>query len=105
MCAVTGCNILAVLEAAHIKAYRGENDNNAGNGLLLRADIHTLFDLNLLGIEPGSLKVELHPKIAQNKEYYSLSGKTLLCQNGNKPSRIALELRYKEFRKLLYRIV
>jgi putative restriction endonuclease len=51
-CAVTGCTVLDLLEAAHIKPYRGDRDNNPQNGLLLRADIHTLFDLDLLGIEP-----------------------------------------------------
>ena len=54
-CPVTGCKILALLEAAHISPYRGEKDNPSENGLLLRADIHTLFDLNLLGIEPGNV--------------------------------------------------
>ena len=55
-CLVTGCRLLDVLEAAHIRPYRGENDNYVGNGLLLRADIHTLFDLNLLGIEPQQMR-------------------------------------------------
>lgn len=47
-CAVTGCNIVEILEAAHIIPYRGEHTNRCNNGLLLRADIHTLFDLGLL---------------------------------------------------------
>ncbi len=53
-CVVTGCTVIAVLEAAHIRPYRRPEDNDVKNGLLLRADIHTLFDLNLLGIEPGT---------------------------------------------------
>jgi len=63
-CLVTKCKILAVLEAAHISPYRGEADNHPENGLLLRSDIHTLFDLDLLGLEPEQLRVELHPCIA-----------------------------------------
>src|SRR5262249_25256052 len=59
-CLVTGSRVAAVLEAAHIDPYRGDEENHAGNGLLLRADIHTLFDLDLLGIEPDSLRVEIH---------------------------------------------
>ncbi|MFM7606242.1 MAG: HNH endonuclease, partial [Prosthecobacter sp.] len=58
-CVVTGCEVLAVLEAAHIKPYRGLKDNAVQNGLLLRADIHTLFDLNLLAINPATQTVEL----------------------------------------------
>lgn len=49
-CAVTGCPIEALLEAAHILPYRGGETNVVQNGLLLRADIHTLFDLGLLAV-------------------------------------------------------
>jgi hypothetical protein len=46
-CLVTGCSVVAVLEAAHIDPYRSDINHHPGNGLLLRADIHTLFDLDL----------------------------------------------------------
>ncbi len=49
-CAITGCEIKALLEAAHILPYRGPATNHVTNGLLLRADIHTLFDLGLVWI-------------------------------------------------------
>ncbi|MDZ7808966.1 MAG: HNH endonuclease signature motif containing protein [Arhodomonas sp.] len=39
-CAITGCNMLDVLEAAHIHPYRGDATNHPSNGLLLRADLH-----------------------------------------------------------------
>ena len=94
-CAVTGCRILAVLEAAHIGPYRGENDNHPANGLLLRADIHTLFDLNLLGIEPKQLRIELHPAIAGH--YGKLTGRSLRCPDGVRPSQEALAARYEQF--------
>ena len=96
-CLVTGCEELAVLEAAHISPYRGEEDNHPGNGLLLRSDIHTLFDLDLLGIEPESLRVELHPDAC--KEYGQFVGKTLACIVINRPSRKALQQRYELFKK------
>ena len=51
-CAITGCSILAVLEAAHIFPYMGPETNASENGLLLRADIHTLFDSKLLAVDP-----------------------------------------------------
>jgi hypothetical protein len=60
-CMATGCPLLALLEAAHIRPYRGETDNHPANGLLLRADIHTLFDLDLLGIDPDTLRLTVHP--------------------------------------------
>lgn len=94
-CLVTGAAVLAVLEAAHIKPYRGENDNHLENGLVLRSDIHTLFDLDLIGIEPDKLRVELHPALAN--EYGDLTGKTLACARDRQPSREALKLRYEQF--------
>jgi len=94
-CLVTGCEVLAVLEAAHISPYRGEGDNHPENGLLLRTDIHTLFDLDLIGIEPDELQVELHSALA--KEYGTLTGKSLGCARDCRPSREALKLRYEQF--------
>jgi hypothetical protein len=49
-CAVTGCAIDDVLEAAHISPYLGEHTHHVTNGLLLRADIHTLFDRGLIKV-------------------------------------------------------
>lgn len=49
-CAITGCTIEAVLEAAHISPYDGKKTNDVTNGLLLRADIHTMFDLGLIKV-------------------------------------------------------
>jgi len=98
-CLVTGCEILAILEAAHIKPYRREEDNHPENGLLLRADIHTLFDLDLLGIEPERLGVELHPNLAKDNEYRKLNGQILRCEPEQRPSRKALRMRYRLFLK------
>jgi hypothetical protein len=94
-CLVTGCKVLAVLEAAHIKPFRGAPDHSPENGLLLRADIHTLFDLNLLGIQPENLRLELHPGIKE--EYRGAVSKTLLCQERCEPSKEALRRRYQLF--------
>jgi hypothetical protein len=92
---VTGSQVVDLLEAAHIKPYRGEKDNNLTNGLLLRADIHTLYDLDLLGIDPDKLIVELHPGIA--REYGHLARRLLDCGGNERPSRIALIARFHSF--------
>lgn len=102
-CVVTGCKVLAVLEAAHIKPYRVEEDNHPANGLLLRADIHTLFDLDLLGIDPERLRVALHPDLGKHTEYRNLAGKTLLCTPDQQPSSEALRLRHEQFQLSLHR--
>ncbi|QIM73510.1 HNH endonuclease [Bordetella trematum] len=74
-CAVTGCTTEDVLEAAHIIAYKGNSTNRCDNGLLLRADIHTLFDLGLLWIN-REMKVEIANALQQT-EYGKLQGKVM----------------------------
>lgn len=97
-CMVTGCEILHLLEAAHINSYKGVKDNHMENGLLLRADIHTLFDLNLLGIEPNSLFVYFKPEILQNG-YECFHEQPLKgIESDVKPSFEALAIRWEEFR-------
>jgi len=56
-CAITGCDAVEALEAAHIVPYQGDDTNSIQNGLLLRADIHTLFDLGLIGVRPDTMTV------------------------------------------------
>lgn len=94
-CLVTGCEITDVLEAAHISWYRGEEDNHIENGLVLRADIHTLFDLNLIGIHPDTLNIILSDSV--KKEYSEVCAKKILISSTDKPSKAALSERYKEF--------
>lgn len=57
-CAVTGESCLDVLEAAHITSFAVSENHAASNGLLLRSDLHTLFDLHLVGVDArGALVV------------------------------------------------
>ena len=96
-CMVTGCELVEVLEAAHIAPYKGEKDNHVENGLLLRSDIHTLFDLDLLGIDPDKLIVRIKPEAAIG-EYQKLNGSSLkLPVKGNGPSRESLLTRWKQY--------
>jgi len=74
-CAVTGCTMEDVLEAAHIIPYKGDDTNRCDSGLLLRADIHTLFDLGLLWIN-RKMKVEI-ANVLQHTEYGTLQGKAM----------------------------
>ena len=98
-CMITGCQLFDIIEAAHIKPYRGETDNHPENGLLLRADLHTLFDLDFLGIHPESLQVQFHP-VASAAGYHEWEGKILLCSNP-RPSQIALKFRWQLFQMRL----
>lgn len=76
-CAFTGCNAEPALEAAHILAFRGNYSNKERNGLLLRADIHTLFDLGLLAVNPAELSCLVAPDL-KGTEYESLEGRRLM---------------------------
>lgn len=49
-CAVTGCTVEEVLQAAHIEPYSQGRNSSTSNGILLRADIHSLFDLGIVRI-------------------------------------------------------
>ncbi|MDQ2889963.1 MAG: HNH endonuclease [Gemmatimonadota bacterium] len=64
-CAVTGCDVTEALEAAHLIPYNGEKTNHPANGILLRADIHTLFDLGLLSVHPTTLSVSVAYSLKQ----------------------------------------
>jgi putative restriction endonuclease len=75
-CPITGCQVEPLLEAAHIIPYLGPSTNHVQNGLPLRADIHTLFDLQLLAVDPVTMTVELSPQLA-GSEYTSLAGQPL----------------------------
>jgi hypothetical protein len=91
-CAITGCDALQALEAAHIRPFRGRHTNDVTNGLLLRADIHTLFDQELLTIDTATMTVLLHPDLMATT-YAQLAGTPLRSpQNPSmRPSSEALD--------------
>lgn len=81
-CAITGTAIESVLEAAHISPHKGGHTNEVWNGLLLRADIHTLFDLFLITVDASTMRVRVSSALT-GSEYESLVGVPL-----NLPSRL-----------------
>ncbi len=75
-CVITGCSVTPLLEAAHITPYLGPETNSVTNGLLLRADIHTLWDLGLIAVNPESWTVWVSPEIT-DLTYQNLTGAPL----------------------------
>lgn len=61
-CCISGCRVEALLEAAHIRPHAEVPNYETRNGLLLRADLHTLYDLHLLGVDEFG-NVLLSPEI------------------------------------------
>jgi hypothetical protein len=97
-CAITGCSVVDVLEAAHITPYLGGLTNHVSNGLLLRTDLHTLFDCGLLAIEPKTRTVAV-AKTLNSSSYAKLAGRKLRppTDPASAPSRRNLERRYALF--------
>ena len=91
-CAITGCTITALLEAAHIVPYQGADTNVVGNGLLLRADIHTLFDLGLLWVDADKRIVKLSDEL-KGSEYTRYQDMPILSPKSaaDQPSAKALQ--------------
>ncbi|MBI2297907.1 MAG: HNH endonuclease [Armatimonadetes bacterium] len=62
-CAITGWSGAPALEAAHILPFCSGGADDDTNGLLLRADLHALFDVGLLAIDPVGMAVLLSPAL------------------------------------------
>jgi putative restriction endonuclease len=99
-CAVTGSDAAAALEGAHLRPYRGPESNAVNNGLLLRADIHTLFDLGLLAPDPATRAIVIS-KLLAGTQYEALSSSRLAdpAEAWQRPSQEALEIIWQRFRE------
>ena len=97
-CAITRARTPWVLEAAHIVPYRGTKTNVLQNGLLLRADVHTLFDLGLISIEPSERKIRV-ATLLRRSSYRVLHERPLLQPKmvSARPSGNALAYHYSRF--------
>lgn len=93
-CAVSGWGPESVLEAAHILLHADSGLNHSENGILLRADLHSLFDDGLLKIDPSTLTVVLDPSLSKTP-YWPLNGSTLRPRlDDSHPSREYLQQRW-----------
>ncbi|MBL7841805.1 MAG: HNH endonuclease [Cyclobacteriaceae bacterium] len=96
-CAITGEKTLPVLEAAHIKQYSESGPHFISNGILLRSDVHKLFDIGYLTIT-NDLKVEVSKRIKEEfengREYYQYHGKNLNVlpnKDNNRPNSLYID--------------
>lgn len=87
-CAVSGSTVEPALEAAHIRPYGGEKSHHVTNGLLLRSDLHRLFDRHLLTVTPEHV-VRVSPDL-NDPFYTALEGgslRALPSDEGRHPNR------------------
>jgi ribosomal protein S27AE len=77
-CAFTGEAPARVLEAGHLYSYAELGIHHEHGGLLLRRDIHRLFDDGWLAVDPGTLKVDVSVQLETFPQYASLHDRRLL---------------------------
>jgi putative restriction endonuclease len=102
-CAVSHEHSLPVLEAAHIVEWSDTHTNDVTNGILLRADIHKLFDAGYVTIDPNDHRFVVSKRLKEDydngKEYYQLHGLPILLPDdkGEWPSQVALRQHNQRF--------
>jgi hypothetical protein len=99
-CAISGYDVPEVLQAAHIDPYRGKKSQVTSNGILLRADLHLLFDAHLLSVNPDTFALEISDRIDE-PGYLRLVGQRLRTPDDPNalPNGTLLEEHYKQFRQ------
>jgi len=85
-CAISGERTLPALEAAHIKPYAESGPNRTENGLLLRSDLHRLFDSGYVTVTPER-RIEVSRRIREEfengRDYYRFHGERLTVEPEN----------------------
>jgi putative restriction endonuclease len=79
-CAVTGERTLPVLEAAHIRPFAERATHEIRNGILMRSDVHRLYDLGLVTVAPDltfHVSKAIDREYSNGKIYYALDGSTV----------------------------
>jgi putative restriction endonuclease len=78
-CALTGERTLPILDAAHIRPYADGGSHEVANGLLLRTDIHRLFDLGYVTVNDGRFEVSKRLKLdfENGRHYYAMHGQAI----------------------------
>jgi putative restriction endonuclease len=80
-CAISGERTLPVLDAAHIVPYSENGQHTVANGLLLRKDLHKLFDLGYITVTPN-MQIEVSRRIKEEfengRDYYKHHGNSII---------------------------
>ncbi|MEV1249521.1 HNH endonuclease [Nonomuraea sp. NPDC049750] len=95
-CAITGSTIRPVLQAAHIRPVTRGGEHRLDNGILLRSDVHTLFDQGYLAIDTDHrllVSPRLREEFGVGDEVYRHAGSTvtMLTNAADRPSQEFLE--------------
>jgi len=86
-CAISGSAPKKTIHACHLYSYSKLGTHDEGAGLLLRSDLHALFDEGLLNIDPNKEIIVLDKKLEQYPEYWRFNGKSLTIPLTNKEKK------------------
>jgi putative restriction endonuclease len=95
-CSISGTHIPPVLQAAHIRPVTKGGEHRLDNGLLLRSDIHTLFDRGYLGVDP-KFRLLVSPRLradfSNGDQFYAQAGQVIDLpeHRADRPGRESLE--------------
>lgn len=97
-CAMSHFDYAPALQAAHITSYLGPKSQFPSNGILLRADIHLLFDSYLLSVDPASMKIRISSAL-ENTRYSDLADRPLAlpAEKALRPNGARLQAHFSSF--------
>ena len=93
-CVISGISVAEAIEAAHVTPFSMGGGDTLRNGILLRADLHKLFDAGHIAINPDSLSVCVAGVI--KSDYRQIDGVQLILPDGG-PSPDDFKVRWREF--------
>jgi putative restriction endonuclease len=100
-CAITGTHIPPVLQAAHVRPVSEGGEHRLDNGLLLRSDVHTMFDSGYLGVDP-QYRLRVSPRLREEfgngEQFYAKAGQAieLPVRSADRPHHEFLEWHLEE---------
>ena len=86
-CALTGPQPPGALEAAHLYLYSNNAEHDVRGGLLLRCDLHALFDRWLIAIDPDTWSIQIAPELMRYPGLAALDGQPVLLTEELRPRR------------------
>jgi putative restriction endonuclease len=100
-CAITGTHISPVLQAAHVRPVSEGGEHRLDNGLLLRSDVHTMFDRGYVGVDPQYrlwVSPRLREEFGNGEQFYAKAGQVieLPARQADWPHREFLEWHLEE---------
>ncbi|MEV0196154.1 HNH endonuclease signature motif containing protein [Nonomuraea sp. NPDC050691] len=94
VCAFTGSQPPEVLEAAHLYRYSEEPEHDVRGGLLLRRDLHALFDRQLIGVDTADWIIRVAPWLHCYPELAMLDGQILKVSSAKRPDASYLKTHF-----------